>query len=618
MDTRIVTKSRPGRVATLRAAAPLAWLLLLVALAATLKLTGCARNSPAEADIREVRVTNDGVGKHSVRFSPDGQWIAYGAKVSPEKGIFGVFIIPRAGGEPKRISPDTLGAYPIEWTSDGTGVFCRSLDGQIVYHIALDGSARVASRGEPLTRLTAISADGTTELLLRFNRDNRDVGIRHAGGKFEFLANTPEWEEDASFGPGPGEVTAVSLPSYQASSSKISIWSPNTRAFSALPLPDGQNFQPAWSPDGRLMAFSSQRDGQWDVWVYEAGTTRTARLTDDPEDVSCPRWSPDGEWLAFCRSTRSSHIYAGDPRKPGQRQLTSGPARDNTATVSPDGKWIAFVRRAASGNGGQHGPQLCVMPVTGGDVKVLDLKSVALPSKIGEGGIAWSADSRELAINANEGAAKMDIYRIGRDGRGLARVTVEPSDECDPRWSPDGRHIVFTRAGGGETGVAVVPSNGGLPIDVSPKGELGESGVWSPGSDRLAYVTIPDDGSFQIWVAPLATPEKRMRVLTSKDVAWPLFWSRDGNEIILARGKSPDWYFSACSVPRGTETKIAWEASLPSGNGMYPELAPAGEKYRDLFYPGGIVLADGKENSDIYMIRARDIVKSRLLTSRGE
>ena len=48
------------------------------------------------------------------------------------------------------------------------------------------------------------------------------------------------------------------------------------------------------------------------------------------------------------------------------------------------------------------------------------------------------------------------------------------------------------------------------------------------------------------------------------------------------------------------------------------ELMPEGEKYRDLFYPGGIVMADGKDNSDIYMVRVRDVLKSRFLASRAE
>ena len=620
MDSQEEPKSRPARAATLRSIAPLAWLVLLVAMAAMLRLAGCARNSPAEADIREVRVTRDGVSKSHIRFSPDGQWIAYGAKVAPEKGVLGVFVIPRSGGEARKISPDTLGAYPMGWLPDSKGLLCRLLDGVTLYRIGLDGSIGFFDRGKPLTRIVAVGPDEKTELILQFNRDNREVGMRDAEGKFGFLANTPEWEEDAVFGPGPGEVTAVALPSYQASTSNIAVWSPKTRAFTPLPLPEGHKSQPAWSPDGKMMAFASLGvGGQWGLWLYDATTMRSARLTEGVEDVSSPAWTPDNEWLAFVRSTRSSHLYAGDPNKPDLRkQLTDGPARDYFPVASPDGKWIAFVRRPAAGNGGAHGTQLCVMPAAGGEVTVLDFKNVTLPIKLGESGFTWSPDGREIAVNANEGNAKMDIFRIGRDGRGLARVTVEPGDECDPRWSPDGRYIAYTRAGGGETGVAVVSVNGGLPIDLSPKGLPSESAVWSPGSDRIAYVSFPGDGTYQTWIAPLADPEKRRLESSSKDVTWPLFWTRDGDEIVNFRGRAPEWYFTAYSLSRGTEKKIAQEAVAPSGNAMYPHFFKGAERYSELFFPGGVVLPDGKESGDIYMVRAREIVKSRLLAARAE
>ena len=110
----------------------------------------------------------------------------------------------------------------------------------------------------------------------------------------------------------------------------------------------------------------------------------------------------------------------------------------------------------------------------------------------------------------------------------------------------------------------------------------------------------------------------RALVFASKDFAWPLFWSRDGRSIVLARGKGPDWWFSAVPAEGGAETEIGKEVPLPSGRSAIIDLNAQGERYRDLFYPGGIILADGKATSDIYMIRARDLERSRLVAARGE
>jgi len=133
------------------------FILILGAVAIVLGSSGCARNSPAEADLREVRITTDGVAKKSIRFSPDGKWIAYGALTSPEKGLMGLYVMPRSGGQARKVSPDTLGVYPLEWTQDGQGVLCSGVDGRTLYRVGLDGSAQALDQTETLTRLVDIT-----------------------------------------------------------------------------------------------------------------------------------------------------------------------------------------------------------------------------------------------------------------------------------------------------------------------------------------------------------------------------------------------------------------------------------------------------------------------------
>ncbi len=405
--------------------------------------------------------------------------------------------------------------------------------------------------------------------------------------------------------PGPGELPVVATPSFQSPASTISTWSPKTRSFTALPLPDGQKSQPTWSADGQQLAFCFRREGHGDVWLYDTKNARSAPLTDDAEDSGSPTWAPDGEWLAFCRSTKISHIFVGDPKRDGRKQLTEGPDYDFGASVSFDGKWVAFARKFAAGES-RGRAALCVVPVSGGPVHVIDLKGLSLPGKGSDvDAFAWSPDSREIAFQASEGRGRMDIYRVGRDGQGLARVTVEPGDEIEPRWSPDGRFISYTRVGGGETRIAIVPASGGLPRVVSPAGVLSEGGMVSPRSDRLVYVSFPQDGTTQMWMADLDAPDKRTLLTAGKSVVWPVCWSHDGKEILIVRGQGASWEFFARDADSGKETRIGHSVMLPSGKDMYAELSPEGEKYRDLVYPGGIIVADGQDRGDLYLIRAR-------------
>ena len=58
---------------------------------------------------------------------------------------------------------------------------------------------------------------------------------------------------------------------------------------------------PAWSPDGQLIAFASDRDGNMDIFTTDAGGTNLRNLTKSPSDENFPAWSLDGQWIAFTR-----------------------------------------------------------------------------------------------------------------------------------------------------------------------------------------------------------------------------------------------------------------------------------------------------------------------------
>jgi Tol biopolymer transport system component len=69
---------------------------------------------------------------------------------------------------------------------------------------------------------------------------------------------------------------------------------------------------PAWSPDGKRIVFSSQRDGNKEIYIMNADGTDQLRLTDNDVDDSFPRWSPDGQWIVYVTSTVYSGIHSSD------------------------------------------------------------------------------------------------------------------------------------------------------------------------------------------------------------------------------------------------------------------------------------------------------------------
>jgi TolB protein len=124
---------------------------------------------------------------------------------------------------------------------------------------------------------------------------------------------------------------------------------------------------PAWSPDGRRIAFSGKRvGGQSDIWVINRDGSGLERLTDHPNVDTYPAWSPDGTKIAFA-STRDDpknsrpDIYILDLETREVRNMTNTPLMDeNFPAWSRDGAWLAFTRFTTNS-------EIFIIPSAGGE-----------------------------------------------------------------------------------------------------------------------------------------------------------------------------------------------------------------------------------------------------------
>ena len=103
---------------------------------------------------------------------------------------------------------------------------------------------------------------------------------------------------------------------------------------------------PAWSPDGRKLAFVSRRDGNSEIYVMNADGSGQENLTRQPASDSHPSWSPDGRKIVFVsRRDGNSEIYVMNADGSGLRNVTRTPSNDLDPAWSPDGRAIAFVQK---------------------------------------------------------------------------------------------------------------------------------------------------------------------------------------------------------------------------------------------------------------------------------
>ena len=103
---------------------------------------------------------------------------------------------------------------------------------------------------------------------------------------------------------------------------------------------------PAWSPDGRKLAFVSERDGNSEIYVMNVDGSAQENLTEQPASDSHPSWSRDGRRIVFVsRRDGNAEIYVMNADGSGLRNLTRTPSADRDPAWSPDGRAIAFVQR---------------------------------------------------------------------------------------------------------------------------------------------------------------------------------------------------------------------------------------------------------------------------------
>lgn len=200
---------------------------------------------------------------------------------------------------------------------------------------------------------------------------------------------------------------------------------------------EGLFFQvdPAWSPDGRKVAFVSRRDGRSHVYVMRADGTGTRRFTSSEPDDDGPTWSPDGRRIAF---SRVGDLFAIPSSGGPARRI--GPALGGEAldpAWSPDGKLIAYDYRPP-------GYSIREIWVAGSDGKgarqVTTLREVSTRP-------AWSPDGGRIAFQSNANGGHVEIYSVALDGSGVRRETRSGVDTFDPDWSPNGKEIAFSRDG---------------------------------------------------------------------------------------------------------------------------------------------------------------------------
>ena len=462
-------------------------------------------------------------------WSPDGQWIAFDRDAGIGN-IGDIYMIPSGGGEEVPIAISGATERIEGWLPDGSAILY--LRNQQTWVGPIDGEEHYPLLDMEDDFFAVPSPDGTQVAYSRFDGNlrtiwllDRETGEHHqlTEDGFEALSNNYAWSPDGRhFGfrttsTGTGDIWVA-----DATTRTVRQLTRHLGNDGSLQWRQGLW---TWSPDGRWIAFVSDRGGQTDIWVVEAdGNGAPIRVTDDSRREARLAWSPDGSRLIFNHASDELPLGIVETNGDNPHIFMTARLSDGPFRLSPDGTTVLFTS-TRSGN-----QDVWSAPVAGGEPRRLTRS--LLPDIAGR----WSPDGRSIAFDSRR-AGSQDIYTMSSDGENILALTSWPGVEILPQWSPDGSTIAFTSnhlATG--TDIWTVPATGGEPTRITNHDAQIGGVQWSPDGRDLIFKTNPSPSDPRETLNRVSSDGGRVLELFEGDFGAAqrsAQWSPDGEALLL-------------------------------------------------------------------------------------
>ncbi|PWT92937.1 MAG: hypothetical protein C5B55_05450 [Blastocatellia bacterium] len=531
--------------------------------------------------------------------SPDGNSLAYS---SDRNGTFEIYVKPlTAGGREVQLTSDGAQNFEPAWSPDGKWIaYASKTHGGIWIVPSLGGTAKQLTESGSYP---SWSPDGT-QIAFQSSGIGDDLAAIASGALL------------------PAVIKVIAAQGGEA------------KQITQVGHPAGGHGSPAWSPDGKRIAFGSYDPERTAVWMIsiEGGEPKLVARGYDPI------YSPDAKYIYFDSFGKNLNFGVskialsdgGDPVGEPIEIIGSGLGRYKRLTISADGKKLAYGTLAINSN-------VWAIPIS---AKTAESTGQPFPltrdSSYRNSNPKFSPDGKRIAYHVTRVGTPADIYVMNADGTNQTQLTTNPGFDERPSWFPDGEQIAFlsTRDGhdeiwalslksgrerklfalnqditfpqlspdgkqmlfnskkSGTTNLWIVPIEGGEAKQLTFDKEASGFACWSPDSKYIAFETKRGDDNF-LFIIP-STGGEPVQLNSDRGQSWPHSFSTDGDKIIFAGFREGYWNVWSYSLSTKQEKQLTHYKKL-NAFVRYPSWSPLGQiAYEYAETTGNIWMVDVK------------------------
>ena len=193
------------------------------------------------------------------------------------------------------------------------------------------------------------------------------------------------------------------------------------------------DIHPAWSPDGKKIAYASSEHGAYEIYIMNVDGSNKRRITNNEYTNVTPIWSPDGHSIVYFSSRKTNEqfnqYFLADQ---SERLLVSSKKGISNPTFSPDGEYLLYVETEGKNQ---------IMNV----LNLANNQSKVLVQDINVVSYAWSPDSKRIALSGRVNR-KTNLYLFNTLDQRINQLTFTKWNDTQPEWTPDGESLIFFSA----------------------------------------------------------------------------------------------------------------------------------------------------------------------------